>query len=129
MFDVFKKVLTGETIREEESTKVSQFLLLRWLSGDARLIPLANSLNTCQGDLPSQHTIILAIQEALKGKIKFIKYPSSKKSDGYQVRQIELLARYYEVGLQEARDYYDFCKARCPEELDEILRIFKVSGS
>lgn len=128
MFDVFKKILTNQTISKAESEKVSQFLLLRWISGDQRLAPLANALNS-NGNLPCDNlTLCNAIQSFLGGKVSYIKYPSSKKKDEKNEKLIECFSRYFSVSLQEAKEYYDWCLRNCPNEIKEMERLYKLES-
>lgn len=128
MFNTFKKILTSQTIQPSDADKVSQFILLRWISGDARLLPLANAINTCGPLTVDNLTLCQSIQSFLNGKVSFIKYPSSKKKDQQAEKECELIARYFEVGLGEAKEYYDWCKLKCPKELDTLRKIYKVQG-
>lgn len=128
MFNVFKKILTGKKIQEEDAKKVSPFILLRWLSGDPRLMPLASQLNQLK-TLPNNYDLLIAIQGALGGNIKFIPYPSSKKSDsqGMELKDnLELIIKYFDVGEAAAAEYYDWMVQKCPHEIPNLRKMFKV---
>lgn len=125
MFNTFKKILSGQTIQESDADKVSQFILLRWLSGDPRLLPLAITLNQCNN--LDNLALCQAIQSFLKGKVNYIKYPTSKKKDKEILRDAQLFAMYFEVGLTEAKEYLEWCKRNCPGEIKALREIYQVS--
>lgn len=136
MFNVFKKILSNQPIKPEEAKKVSSFILGRWLSGDARLMPLANTLNTLDSkstkNLFEENNLVLleAIRLALAGKIRYIKYPSSPKSKP-QVGEEYLtmckhIAKYFNVSLDEAMEYHDWYSRHCPDEHQTLKIIFKL---
>lgn len=129
MFNVFKKILGSGKITEEDAKKVQPFILLRWLSGDPRLIPLALQLNQLK-TLPNNLILLQAMQDALKGKVKFIKYPSSSKADskGLEAQDnIQRISKYFDVGSKEAEAYYEWMIHKCPNELQQLKNIFKIS--
>ena len=128
MFNVFKKILTTSKITEEDAKKVSPFILLRWLSGDARLMPLAHQLNQVK-TLPDNLELLRCMQASLKGKVKFIPYPSSKKADSSGLSKQDdclRISQYFDVGLQEAEEYWDWMQNNCPGELQELRKMYKV---
>lgn len=124
MFNVFKKILLNQPVTVEESKKVSDFVLLRWLTGDPRLIGLASSLNQVK-KLPDSHILCNAMAKALNGQVKFIKYPSVKKLDTLKREHIEYISRYFEVGDAEANEYYEWMKNHCPDELKILKQMYK----
>lgn len=129
MFNAFKKILTQEKLTDGDVSKVNTFVLLRWLSGDPRLMPLANSLNTSGGTTGfniETRALCEAISKALKGKVRFIKYPSARKDDTSKPQIIEKISSYFEVSPTEAQEYYDWCKMHCPDELTQLKRIYKM---
>lgn len=124
MFNVFKKILSQQPLTQQDADKVPEFLLCRWLSGDTRLIDLANTIN-CLPTKMSTLQIITAISKALKGQIKFIKYPSSPKSEKDDQRSIEYIAKFFKVSVTEAGEYLEWMKAHCPEEIETLGKICK----
>lgn len=129
MFNAFKKILTQEKLTDGEIAKVNPFVLLRWLSGDPRLVQLANTLNTAGGSAgqPLDTRVLCeAISKALKKQVRFIKYPSAKKDDTSKPQIIEKISSYFEVSPTEAQEYYEWCINHCPDELTQLKRIYKM---
>lgn len=126
MFNAFKKILNGETLTDSDIGKINQFVLLRWLSGDPRLMPLANTLNASQ-HLPDGGVLANAISKALKRQIRFIKYPSARKEDQEKSVLVEKISDYFEVGPQEAKEYFEWCQQFCPSELAKLKKIYKIN--
>lgn len=124
MFGVFKKVLEQKTITNEDAKKVSDFLLRRWLSGDNRLIMLANSLNLNQGKLNTK-SVLIGIQKSLKGQVKFIKFPSGAKNKDSNNPDIGIIMQFFNVSETEALEYLQWFENHCPEELKTLKEICK----
>lgn len=124
MFNTFKKVLANQPITTQDADKVSDFILRRWLTGDNRLIELANTLNCLPGKLDNL-LVLRGIAYALNGKVKFIKYIQGTKQDKVQEEDVVLLAKFFRVSLQEALEYLEFLKMHYPEELQLIRKIGK----
>lgn len=124
MFNVFKKVLEQREITQQDADKVSDFLLRRWLSGDNRLIELSNTLNYLPGK-QSNLIILRAISYALKGQIKFIKFPSGVKQDKNSTEHQEMIMKFFRVSSKEASEYLDWFQHHCPDELETLKIICK----
>lgn len=124
MFNVFKKVLENKSISVEESKKVNDFILRRWMSGDNRLIGLANTLN-CLAIKVDMHTLLVSISKALNGQIKFIKFPQKPKENIITEENTEIVARFFQVSFQEAREYLEWMQDHCPEEIKTLKTICK----
>ena len=127
MFTVFKKVLEQKEITPQDADKVSDFLLRRWLSGDNRLIELANTLNCLPANPVKQSNLVIlrGISKALKGQIKFIKFPSGAKKDSKDVEFQEMMSKFFKISPKEAIEYLDWMKMHCPEELETLKKICK----
>lgn len=127
MFTVFKKVLEQKEITPQDADKVSDFLLRRWLSGDNRLIELANTLNCLPANPVKQPNpvILRGISKALKGQIKFIKFPSGAKKDSKDVDFQDTLSKFFKISPKEAIEYLDWMKMHCPDELETLKKICK----
>lgn len=125
MFTVFKKVLEQKEITPQDADKVSDFLLRRWLSGDNRLIELANTLNCLPANLLKQSNLVIlrGISKALKGQIKFIKFPSGAKKDSKDVEYQDTLSKFFKISPKEATEYLEWMKNHCPEELETLKKI------
>lgn len=124
MFTVLKKVLENKTIQREDANKVNEFILRRWLSGETRLIELANLLNMSPGKM-DMFTVLTGIQKALNGKIKFIKFPSKPKEDITNDENVSMVSKFFEVSQQEAHEYLEWMGAHCPEEIEILKKICK----
>lgn len=125
MFNTFKKILTNQPIHQSDADKVSPFLLLRWLSGDPRLLGMANQINNTPSNIKLDNLVLCrGIQETLKGKIKFIKYPQSKKDKQYEI-DVTQIAKYFEVSKTEAIEYYEWMVQHCPEEIDILKSYYR----
>lgn len=123
MFNVFKKILSNKPLDESDAKKVQPFILLRWLSGDPRLLPLAVQLNQLKNQMDILD-LITSIQKSLANKIKFIKYPSSKKAD-MNNEDLRILSEYFNVGEEEAKEYHHWMLVNCPHEIEIIRGYFK----
>ena len=122
MFTVFKKVLEQKEITPQDADKVSDFLLRRWLSGDNRLIELANTLNCLPANVGKQSnlTILRGISKALKGQIKFIRFPSGTKKDSNDVEYQEMMSKFFKISPKESVEYLEWMKNHCPGELETL---------
>lgn len=127
MFTVFKKVLEQKEITPQDADKVSDFLLRRWLSGDNRLIELANTLNCLPANPVKQSNLVIlrGISKALKGQIKFIKFPSGAKKDSKDVEYQEMMSKFFKISPKEAIEYLDWMRNHCPDELETLKKICK----
>lgn len=127
MFTVFKKVLEQKEITPQDADKVSDFLLRRWLSGDNRLIELANTLNCLPANPVKQSNLVIlrGISKALKGQIKFIKFPSGAKKDSKDVEYQEMMSKFFKISPKEAIEYLDWMRMHCPDELETLKKICK----
>lgn len=127
MFTVFKKVLEQKEITPQDADKVSDFLLRRWLSGDNRLIELANTLNCLPANPVKQSNLVIlrGISKALKGQIKFIKFPSGAKKDSKDVEYQEMMSKFFKISPKEAIEYLEWMKNHCPDELETLKKIYK----
>lgn len=123
MFKVFQKILDGSTISETESKKVSEFILLRWLSSDARLTSLAAALNCTNTKIISPHSLVLALQHALKGKIKFIKFPKKLQETSENREMVKEISEFFNISLAESREFLDWCNKHCPDEIETLKKI------
>lgn len=127
MFTVFKKVLEQKEITPQDADKVSDFLLRRWLSGDNRLIELANTLNCLPANIGKQSNLVIlrGISKALRGQIKFIKFPSGAKKDSTDVEFQEMMSKFFKISPKESIEYLEWMKNHCPEELETLKKICK----
>ena len=127
MFTVFKKVLEQKEITPQDADKVSDFLLRRWLSGDNRLIELANTLNCLPANPVKQSNLVIlrGISKALRGQIKFIKFPSGAKKDSKDVEFQDTLSKFFKISPKESIEYLDWMKNHCPDELETLKKICK----
>lgn len=127
MFNVFKKVLEQKEITQQDADKVSDFLLRRWLSGDNRLIELANTLNYLPANSGKQSNLVIlrGISKALKGQIKFIKFPSGAKKDSQSVEFQETLSKFFKISPKESVEYIEWMNQHCPDELETLKQICK----
>lgn len=124
MFTVFKKVLEQKEITQQDADKVSDFILRRWLSGDNRLIELANTLNCLPGK-QSNLNILRGISKALRGQIKFIKFPSGAKKDTKDVEFQDTLSKFFKISPKESIEYLEWMQQHCPDELETLKKICK----
>lgn len=125
MFTVFKKVLEQKEITPQDADKVSDFLLRRWLSGDNRLIELSNTLNCLPANPVKQSNLVIlrGISKALRGQIKFIKFPSGAKKDSKDVEYQEMMSKFFKISPKESVEYLDWMKNHCPDELETLKKI------
>lgn len=127
MFTVFKKVLEQKEITPQDADKVSDFLLRRWLSGDNRLIELANNLNCLPANTSKQSNLVIlrGISKALRGQIKFIKFPSGAKKDSTDVEYQDMLSKFFKISPKESIEYLEWMQMHCPDELETLKKICK----
>jgi hypothetical protein len=118
MFTVFKKILDPKSeLTDEDASKVSDFVLCRWLSGDKRTLPIAQMLNFYY-NIPVKYKLEV-IQKMVNGRIKFIPYPKSKKSE----EDYDSIAKYFNISIQKAKMYSEFLNE------EDITYISKQLGS
>lgn len=122
MFSVLKKVLENKEITQQEADKVSDFIMRRWLTGDNRLIELAATLNCLPGK-QNNLSVLRGIAKALKGKIRFIKFPSVPKADYVDEGDILIISKFFRVSKDEGKEYIEWMLMHCPDEFDTIKGI------
>lgn len=105
MFNVFKKILNiNSNFSQEELDKVKEFVLCRWLCGNAGLVNVANTLNYYH-KIPKDIQVKF-IQNVINGKVRFIPYPKSIKE---QVGDANIAVRkFFNVSEREANNMLEF---------------------
>lgn len=117
-FDAFKTILSGPELSSNDQGKINSYLLLRWLSGDNRIIQAQNVINRYY-DIPVEAQYKF-FRNMLHGKVKFIKYPkgiNSKTSD-----DVLLIQEHYKVSLEKAEEMFELISK---EELKELKGIYR----
>ena len=117
MFNVFKKVLTGDSITQEDADKVSDFIFLRWLSGNENLIELANALNEMKNT--PEILKLKMVQSLIKGKIRYIPYPKTQK--GSEDKDIKYIMEFYNISRPKAQLYGEFISHKDLENIKEAI--------
>ncbi len=113
MFGVFKKVLTGEEITEADASKVSDFIFLRWLTGNPNFIEMANVLNGMK-DVPEILKLKL-VQSVIGKKVRYIPYPKNlKETDD---KDIKYIMEFYNISRPKAQLYSEFIS---PGDMEKI---------
>lgn len=115
-FDAFTTILKGEELSQQDKEKINSYLLLRWLSGDRRVLPAANTVNQYY-NIPAKAQYDL-FRGMLHGKLKFIRYPkgASQKTNN----DIELISKHYNVSFDKAHEMLEFISKKELKELQEI---------
>lgn len=100
MFNTFKKILKKEEVTDEDLAKVSDWILMQWLSGDRVGVQFAQIFNTYP-----QMPLRAKIELLLTGlpKIGYIKYPKREKEDD---RIIDMLIKHFQINRKTAHEYY-----------------------
>lgn len=118
MFNVFKKCLNSKaTFTSEDVAKVNDFVFCRWLSGSYSSLPLAQMFNQYP-NIPMLVKLQM-VQKVLGNKVRYIPYPKAEKHDDTQIVRI---AKYYNIGKNEAQQCLEFISAK---ELNDIDDYFK----
>lgn len=90
-FEVFSTCLKGKRASEEDINNMNTWLFARWLSGDPRVVHIANSLNAYY-NMPALAQYELA-RGLLHDKIKFIRFPKISKQKNMELADI-IIERY-----------------------------------
>ena len=84
MFNVFSKCLTSDCkfndLSLEEKKKFNSFMFCRWLSGNTKTLQIADFFNYYSQFIPDEVQFDIISDFAKQQRIKFIKFPSFKKS-------------------------------------------------
>lgn len=118
MFNVFKKLLGRSELTEEDISKVSDFVFLRWLSGNAGLIQVANVFNKYPR-IPLELQLKI-VQKIIAGRIKYIPYPKSSKEE--QNDKVNYISEFFGISHSKALMYMEFISK---EDLDYIETAIK----
>jgi hypothetical protein len=116
-FDVIKKISSGKKITELESKVVDHFMLLKWASGDRKMVKFINEISIYQ--LPKE-SMILAIQEELKqNKITFISF-AKKEAQKFDAKVVEYIVAEYQIREDKVIDIMPLIK-------DDVMKQIKKS--
>lgn len=116
-FDAFGSILKGKELPEHDKEKINSYLMLRWLSGDARTIQMSNTFNRWYSvPVNLQYDIL---RNSLLNKLKFIKYPKGAKEASSD--SLELIKRHYNVSTEKAQEMAELISK---EELKELKEIY-----
>lgn len=119
MFNVFKKVLNQNSkFTQEDIDKVNEFVFCRWLSGDARIVNIANTLNKYT-NIPKELQLVF-IQNVIGGKVKFIPYPKSLKNDVEDTVLLKAISKFFNISERESKMYMEFLTKEETEYLKEF---------
>lgn len=113
MFNVFKKVLGNKPLTDEDVSKVSDFVMCRWLSGNAGTIQIAQMFNVYH-KIPID-VKLKVLQKMIGGRIKYIPYPKSQKEN--EDANIKILCEYFNISRAKAKMYLEFVSG---EDLKKI---------
>lgn len=107
MFNVFKKVLNlNSSFTQEDIDKVNEFVFCRWLSGDARIINIANTLNKYT-NIPKELQLEF-VKKTIGGKVRFIPYPKSLKNDINDLTSLKAISYFFNISERESKMYLEF---------------------
>lgn len=106
MFNVFKKVLNSGSFTQEDIDKVNEFVFCRWLSGDARIVNIANTLNKYT-NIPKELQLKF-VNKVIGGKVKFIPYPKSLKNDINDMASLKAISYFFNISERESKMYLEF---------------------
>lgn len=117
-FQVMMSAIKGGNATPEEISKVSPFLMCRWLSGNPKTLQAANFFNV-NSNVPIE-AIYKSVERSFKGKIRFIQYP--KNTVVKNSKDVEYLCEYYNVRPEIANDYLKYIS---DEQLNKIREMMK----
>jgi len=100
------------TLKEKQN--INPFFLLRFVSNDPNTIYIANMLNIYKS-IPIEIQYNFIKNSSLE-KIAFINYP--KKHSGYDLKEINVIKKYYSCNTNTAKDYIDILG---PKRVQEII--------
>lgn len=121
MFKTFASVLTNNRAAEDDISKMSPFLFRRYLSNHPKTIAASNFLNV-NFEIPIEAAYDF-IQQSLKAnniKIGYIPYLKSTKENTINANY---LSEYYNVSLNEAKDYLEYISNEQMLEIKEIIEL------
>lgn len=113
-----QKVLGGKnvTIKDEDVSKVSSYMLLKWLSGHPGTIRAANEFNKFyQVPLKVQ---MQTIKDVFGGKRLYVRYIKPQKDDSMLKKAVMW---YYKTSPDVYKEYLEFMS---DTEQDEVLNLY-----
>ncbi len=122
MFKTMSAILSHKTPSKEEIQKISSFIMIRWLSGNVNTVIPANIIN-CNYNLPVYNQFRFLDDycnlTGIKNKKLFIKY---NKSQEKVTKTQENIARYYNINLNTAKQYFNLMSE---EEQESFKNLYK----
>ena len=122
MFNVFKKILAKQKVTEEDLDKISEFVMMNWLSGDNVGVSIAQVFNVYGPYIPIDAKVKF-IQGVMPYNKKYIKYPKKPKN---QDEHIEIISKYYNVNLNQAKELLSLMD---DEQLIETVNVVRSQES
>lgn len=91
LFKVMGSCLKGPRASDADIAQIPSWLFVRWLSGDPRTLPIANSINSLY-NMPIQAQYDL-VRGMLYNKINFIKFPKTPRNQSTDL-QLRIANKY-----------------------------------
>ena len=109
-YKIQQSVLNNDEPSEDQVQKIGSFFFARWLSGNRYTTPIAAVINRYH-KIPIRAQYIFARDyiklAGLKGRVKFIGYPTDEKLQPEYKKLTENIQRYYNVNAARSAEYFD----------------------
>ena len=117
-----EKKTSWESLTEMDKKSFSPFMINRWLSMNADLLPIVNELQKYTIGTLSARDVYKLYLDFLPKKKTFDKYVKGKKSSKYNKDMLVYLSQWYGVSQNEVKDYLEILSK------DEVKSILKNYG-
>jgi hypothetical protein len=95
-----------DKLDDADKKTFSNFMIIRYMTMHPDWVTLISELQPTIQELPPKLLYKVLISVVPKGR-HFLKYMKGSKSEQYEKWIVELVARYYEVSINEAEDYME----------------------
>lgn len=112
------------TDSEKKKYKTSRYLIHRFLSMNSNYLPVVNELQKHSG-IPDRAHYLFLTNMLPRGK-QYHKYIKGAKDEKYEKWLVTLVAKHYEVSLNEATDYLEIYYTHNKPALRELCEKYAV---
>ena len=116
-----------DKLDDADKKTFSNFMIIRYMTMHPDWVTLISELQPTIQELPPKLLYKVLISVVPKGR-HFLKYMKGSKSEQYEKWIVELVARYYEVSINEAEDYMEIL-LKSKEGNQKVKEIAEAYGS
>lgn len=116
MFETIFKILNYKKATKEEVSKVSEFLMLRFIGSNPKTINFCNIINRLKMPIVASY---FALKSNFENSKIYCKMPKKYKSNEVNIKNIQ---RYYNLNQKDAEEYLEVISK---DELNKINKMYK----